>query len=171
MVNLCPGEFPERLHGEEITVLGSKGMAMSPWMPPTYLWMAVEGLCGLEPTLAGPQINPHLHPRWGWLGAREVVYAGGNLTFFVWQDRLYVNRAVQSSLPVEVFERDVSHLVRSNTFHIALHRPGELAIFLAADEDCLVEAALDQRFAGVERDYRLRLRKGEAHLIVERASV
>jgi hypothetical protein len=170
LVNLCPGEFPERLHGEEITVLGSKGMAMSPWMPPTYLWMAVEGLCGVQPTLAGPRIEPHLHPRWGWIGAREVPYSGSPLTFFVWQGRLYVNRPVQSTLPVELFEQDVSYLVRSNTFHIALRRRGEVVIFFATDEDCLVEASLDQRFAGVEREYRLRLRRGQAHLIVERSA-
>jgi len=33
-VNVVPGEFPERLHGETFV---SRGMAMSPWLPLTYL--------------------------------------------------------------------------------------------------------------------------------------
>jgi hypothetical protein len=35
--NVVPGLFPERLSGQSFK---SRGMTMSPWMPPTFLWLA-----------------------------------------------------------------------------------------------------------------------------------
>ena len=45
--NTVPGEFSEWLHGETLV---NQGMMLSPWFPPRYLWAAIEGACGLQPT-------------------------------------------------------------------------------------------------------------------------
>ncbi len=45
-VGTVPGEFPEWLHGEE---LESRGMSLSPWVAPTFLWAVAEGLLGYQP--------------------------------------------------------------------------------------------------------------------------
>ena len=56
---IAPGEFPERFHGEKALSLG---MSLSPWTPPTYLWLGIEGLLGVEPNLSGSGINPSIPP-------------------------------------------------------------------------------------------------------------
>ena len=71
--NVVPGQFPERLHGENYQ---SRGMALSPWMPPTFLWLAMDGLLGFRPTLDRLIVQPHLPESWQWVAVRNFPYAG-----------------------------------------------------------------------------------------------
>lgn len=86
---LVPGEFPEWLDGDSGV---SKGMAMSPWMPPTYVWLVVERLIGLTPTLAGLEIKPHLPPQWRGAFVRNLRYHGEHLSLLITPRIVYTTR-------------------------------------------------------------------------------
>lgn len=43
--NTVPGQFSEWFDGESLV---NRGMRLSPWEPPRYLWAAIEGACGVK---------------------------------------------------------------------------------------------------------------------------
>jgi hypothetical protein len=97
--NLVPGEFYERLHGDDFK---SMGMALSPWMPPTYLWLGIEGLLGLK---VGPdfvRIYPKLPKEWNFLCVFNIPIKGRTLNVAIYNGVLYVDTMVQSNLPTKV---------------------------------------------------------------------
>lgn len=98
---VVPGEFPERLHG---TLPLSCGMTMSPWMPPTYLWMAVEGLLGLVPGKDGLALDPHLPQGWRWIALRNMPLAENALSLFIHEGTAYANMPLKAICPVLVGE-------------------------------------------------------------------
>ncbi|HEY1654806.1 MAG TPA: hypothetical protein VGF86_06830 [Candidatus Tumulicola sp.] len=117
--NTVPGEFSEWLHGETLV---NEGMMLSPWTPPRYLWAAIEGACGLEPTAEGARIEPRLPPSWSWLGVRNVPLRGQAVAWFVARtdcQRLFTTRFVESTLPLEVYDRDVTDEVTAEGDDIA----------------------------------------------------
>jgi hypothetical protein len=108
--HLVPGEFPEWFDGE---IFESRGMAMSPWMPPTYLWLGVEGLCGvdvgsLSSSTGGLVISHNLPKNWVWISMRNLPYKGGSITVFWHHGTLHTTHAASSPLPQVVYVRDVS---------------------------------------------------------------
>ena len=131
--HLVPGEFPEWFDGE---TLESRGMAMSPWMPPTYLWLGVEGLAGVTVRPAGLAITPNLPPDWGWLGLRNLPYRGGRLSCFVHAGQLHTTQAVESTLPQTVYTADVSDEVQvtGNLRVVALAGADGVTVLVGADE-------------------------------------
>jgi glycogen debranching enzyme len=139
--HLVPGEFPEWFDGETFE---SRGMAMSPWMPPTYLWLGVEGLCGVdtggaEAGVGGLAISPNLPKEWQWLSMRNLPYRGGRLSFFCYQGMLHTTHAVSSPLPQVVYGRDVTDEVAvdpaSGLTVTALERDEGVTILLAAESN------------------------------------
>jgi glycogen debranching enzyme len=126
--NVVPGLFPERLSGDSFK---SRGMAMSPWMPPTYLWTVYEGLLGFEPTIEGLRINPHIPADWSWIGARDVPVMGGRLSMFYHRRRLHANMAVRSRSKIDVYDEDVSRFIECDApFSVALRQGKRVAIFI-----------------------------------------
>jgi hypothetical protein len=103
--HMAPGEFPEWFHGETYESLG---MAMSPWMPPTYLWLGIEGLAGIEAQPSSLRVAPNLPPDWTWFGLRNLPYRGGQVSLFAHDGRLYSTLAVDTEWPLEQFERDAT---------------------------------------------------------------
>jgi hypothetical protein len=79
--NTVPGQFSEWFDGES---LANRGMRLSPWEAPRYLWAAVEGICGvmLQPDPAPPLVRPLLPLEWKWVGLRQVPYHGRRPSFF-----------------------------------------------------------------------------------------
>ena len=120
--NLVPGEFPEWFHGETYQ---SRGMAMSPWMPPTYLWLGLEGLLGLQPTPGGLHANPHLPAGWGWIGLRNLPYRGRRISLFACDGRIYSSTPLESGWPVAVFAADATDalVVEGDFYTLALQGP------------------------------------------------
>ena len=53
--NTVPGQFSEWFDGESLT---NKGMRLSPWEPPRFLWATIEGVCGLMVMPGQPGISP-----------------------------------------------------------------------------------------------------------------
>ena len=110
--NTVPGQFSEWLHGETLT---NEGMMLSPWDPPRYLWAAVEGVAGLDPSGDGVTLNPRLANNWKWLGVQNLPFRGKSLTFFVVRTpglQLYTNFHPQQSDPYECYDEDISPQVQ-----------------------------------------------------------
>ncbi|HLX13066.1 MAG TPA: amylo-alpha-1,6-glucosidase, partial [Bacteroidota bacterium] len=128
--NVVPGEFPERLHGE---TYHSRGMTMSPWMPPTYLWLGVEGLLGVKPGLDAFEMNPALPPDWNWLAVRNLPYRGASLSAFVFDGKLYCSSAVVSELPTVVGKLVYSSADDDGIYSFALKVGNEILLFVACD--------------------------------------
>ena len=160
--HLVPGEFPEWFDGETFE---SRGMAMSPWMPPTYLWLGVEGLAGVTPTAGQMAIAPNTPHHWKWLSMRDLPYLGDPMSFFLYQGTLHTTQAVSSPLPQVVYVRDVTHEVTIG------HGEGPaLAITaLEGEEGVTILLATTTGFDGIVRfrggHYRVALAAGEAVLI------
>jgi len=131
-VNVVPGEFPERLHGENYK---SRGMTMSPWMPPTYLWLGVEGLLGVRPTLGGLEISPSVPSRWRWVAVRDLRCKGEEITAFLYDGTLYSSRPVESAYPLRVGSLIRVASDNVNLFAIGMMLEDDLILFVAADEE------------------------------------
>jgi glycogen debranching enzyme len=130
--NVVPGEFPERLHGETFT---SKGMTMSPWMPPTYLWLGVEGLLGVRPTLDDVELTPVIPSRWLWIAVKNLLCKGGTVTAFLYEGMLYASRPVKSGFPVSVCTVVETSTDNEAFFLIGMAAGKDLLLFVAADEE------------------------------------
>ncbi|HTK80921.1 MAG TPA: amylo-alpha-1,6-glucosidase [Bacteroidota bacterium] len=128
--NVVPGEFPERLHGETFE---SRGMAMSPWMPPTYLWLGVEGLLGFSASLSGFDLRPSLPSDWNWIAVRNMLYNGRPISAFVYDRTLYSTEAVRSDLPTVIGVPVDSDCDAGEIFSIGMTVENELLLFAATD--------------------------------------
>lgn len=129
--NTVPGQFSEWFDGESLT---NKGMRLSPWEPPRFLWAAVEGVCGLNLATGTPRINPLIPANWAWVGLRRLRYHGGSLSYFMIRkgslSQIYSTALVESDSEVAVFDADVSD-------EIAIFSTSAVRIALR-DEDTLV---------------------------------
>ncbi|MBV8530498.1 MAG: hypothetical protein JO104_04205, partial [Candidatus Eremiobacteraeota bacterium] len=143
--NTVPGEFPEWLHGETLV---NGGMMLSPWAAPRYVWAAIEGACGLEPTVEGCRIAPQLPPAWAWLAARNVPLHGAPLAWFVARmdsPRLFATRRVATELPLEIYDRDVTNeIVVEGRGHgvVAFAREGQVLVFIGNREPHTIGVAV-----------------------------
>jgi hypothetical protein len=161
--NVVPGLFPERLSGDHFK---SRGMAMSPWMPPTYLWLAYEGLLGFEPTLEGLGVNPHLPDEWNWVGAKDVPVMGGKLSLFYHRRRLHVTMAVRSRSKCEVYEEDVSRYVECDApFFVAMREGRRAVIFIGTDVAGTYTLRVAPPLVAAEEKREIALRAGSGSLL------
>jgi glycogen debranching enzyme len=129
--NVVPGTFPECLHGESFQ---SRGMAQSPWVAPTYLWLTIDGVLGLRPGIDTLRIQPHLPDAWQWCAIRNIPFQGGHFSYFVYSGTLYTDRTVESTYPVEVYERDITAHLECNAYALGFQRGNEIVIFVGSDE-------------------------------------
>jgi hypothetical protein len=116
-----PGQFSEWFDGESLT---NKGMRLSPWEPPRFLWAAVEGVCGLTMTHGDPRIVPLVPPSWSWFGVRRVPHGAGSFSYFAvrvdGQFLIYCTTTLESASPVEIYDEDVSDKVTAFAAEIAV---------------------------------------------------
>jgi glycogen debranching enzyme len=160
--NVVPGEFPERLSGETFK---SRGMAMSPWMPPTYVWLAYEGLLGFEPSLTGLRINPHIPDDWSWVGVRDVPVLNGKLSMFYYRRRLHATMPVGSKSKTVVYEEDVSRFVECDApFSVAMREGDSSVVFVATDAAGTFTLRIQPPLVGEEQAYTVELREGGSKL-------
>ena len=143
-----PGEFPEWFDGE---TWQSRGMAMSPWMPPTYLWLGIEGLAGVAPStesLESPlSVNPNLPPDWGWLMLRNLPYRGRRISFFVHDGHLHATYPLSSTLPQTTYARDVTDEVEAQGGLLVMALEGDTgtALLVAAPSETGAEGVVSFR--------------------------
>ncbi|MBC5805273.1 MAG: hypothetical protein DLM53_02400 [Candidatus Eremiobacter antarcticus] len=161
--NVMPGLFPERLSGETFK---SRGMAMSPWVPPTYLWLAYEGLLGFEPSPDGLRVNPHIPHDWRWVGVRNVPIMGTSMSCFYYRRTLYSSIPVASRGDVVVLDEDVSrHIVSNAPFSVALSDHEHTLVFVGTDEAGTYELRIEPPLVELAQTHALTLNAGDARLI------
>jgi len=107
--NTVPGQFSEWFDGESLV---NRGMRLSPWEPPRFLWAAIEGVCGLTLTGDLPQIQPLVPADWRWLALRRVPYHGKEISYFAIRARhalhLYTTCEIDADHPHSVYTSDAS---------------------------------------------------------------
>jgi glycogen debranching enzyme len=160
--NVVPGTFPECLNGENFQ---SRGMAQSPWMAPTYLWLTIDGLLGMRPGFDTLRIQPHLPEAWQWCAVRDVPYWGNKFSYFVYSGVLYTDRAVETPYPQEVFERDITDWLECNTYALGFQRGNEIVIFVGTDDRQGVQLKVKAPLVEEEQRFEFVLNPCEARLI------
>lgn len=132
--NTVPGQFSEWFDGESLV---NRGMRLSPWEPPRFLWAAVEGICGLMLTTGKPRINPLVPAGWKWLGLRRLPYHGKELTYFAARQsgkfHVYATAEFDTDHLGQAFEEDVSADVTvfsELAAAVALRRRGEIVVLI-----------------------------------------
>jgi hypothetical protein len=158
-VNAVPGEFPERLHGETFE---SRGMTMSPWMPPTYLWLGVEGLLGAQPTLDGLEINPAIPSTWKWIAVNHLLYKNKRISAFLFEGTLYSTHDVKSLHPTRIGKLVSTTSNNPNIFTLGLALGDETVLFVAADEAVTGRAMIEHAQGAKWQE--VMLKAGEAML-------
>ena len=138
--NTVPGQFSEWFDGES---LANRGMRLSPWEPPRFLWAAVEGVCGFELTPGLPQVNPLMPAGWNWVALRNVPYHGSPFSYFLVREaeggvRVYATSSIACKWPVEIYMADVSEDVRifnEDAVGVALRHDGNLILLVGNTGD------------------------------------
>jgi glycogen debranching enzyme len=148
--NTVPGQFSEWFDGES---LANRGMRLSPWEPPRFLWAAVEGVCGLNLKAGTPRINPLVPLSWNWVGVRRLHYHSGELSYFA--VRMEGRFDLYSTAPVEtegksfIYDSDVTDAIgifTSDVVSIALRSDdGSLVVLLGPTGSTTANVALDMR--------------------------
>jgi glycogen debranching enzyme len=129
--NIVPGQFPERLHG---TTFLSSGMSLSPWMPPTYIWLGVEGLLGINPTFDEVEMNPSVPPEWDWVCIKDLPYRGGKFSAFLYHGVLYTTGNVTSRYPVKVGVELPTESDNDDFLSIGMTIGNDVVLFVASEE-------------------------------------
>ncbi len=160
MGKLVPGEFPERFHGERCESLG---MPLSPWTPPTYLWLGVEGLLGVTPNLSGLEMNPHIPASWEWIAVKNLLYRGETLDAFLFGGTLYATRPLTTSFPLQVGTRVICTIKQGNVFAIAMRMEIETLLFVCSDAGGEGTVEIEGRSTVIKK--KVALERGGASLI------
>ena len=140
-----PGQFSEWLHGETLT---NEGMMLSPWDPPRYLWAAIEGVAGLDPSGDGVTLHPRLASDWKWMGVQNLPYRSKALTFFAVRApeiQLYSNFHPQQSLPYQAYDDDISGQVQAgldSVCALGLRSGDKLVLFAGNTSEQTVNTSL-----------------------------
>jgi len=163
--NVVPGQFPECLHGDSFQ---SRGMALSPWMPATFIWIAIDGLLGFRPQVTELSVQPHLPESWQWLAIKDVPYRGRRFSLFYHRGAIYSSQQVDTGYPLEVFDEDVSHLVDTNAYVIALRRAEEMVLFMGVPERQGVTLTLRPPLVAQEQRFDFLMNPGEAQMLTIR---
>jgi glycogen debranching enzyme len=107
--NTVPGQFSEWFDGESLV---NRGMRLSPWEPPRFLWAAIEGVCGLTLTGDLPRIQPLVPADWRWLALRRVPHHGEEISYFAVRARnrfrIYTTCEIDTDHPHSVYVTDAS---------------------------------------------------------------
>jgi Bacterial alpha-L-rhamnosidase 6 hairpin glycosidase domain len=133
--NTVPGQFSEWFDGES---LANRGMRLSPWEPPRFLWAAVEGVCGLVLLPGTPRVNPLMPSDWNWTALRDVPYHGRSFTYFIVREpengtRVYATCAIDCDWRTEVYSTDVSDdlwVYNSDAIAVALRRDEDFVLLV-----------------------------------------
>ena len=146
-----PGQFSEWVDGESLV---NRGMRLSPWEPPRFLWAAVEGVCGVMLDANTIGFNPLLPSDWRWVGLRRLDCHRRELSFFAARhhDTFQVFGTADfdtaPSSTKHLYDEDITNqldALNSLAYHVAFKRPGEILICLgsASHQTILVPLRLE----------------------------
>ncbi len=137
--NLVPGQFPERFDGENFK---SRGMSLSPWMPPTYVWLAVEGLCGFYFEFEKIKIKPSLPSDWKWVGVKNLPYRDSLIDAFIFDGKLYISGIEMAKIEfdgeiieIEKLSNGIESTGTGQIYHFTFRilKTGDKCIFIGSD--------------------------------------
>jgi glycogen debranching enzyme len=145
--NTVPGQFSEYFDGESLI---NRGMRLSPWEPPRFLWAAVEGVCGVMLSTGSARIKPLVPAKWKWLALKRFPYHGAELTYFATREsgtfHIRATGGIESDLPNETYDSDVSTDVQvfsNDAAVVALQRRDEICVLVGNLADHTITASLD----------------------------
>ena len=145
--NTVPGQFSEWFDGETLV---NRGMRLSPWEPPRFLWAAVEGVCGIMLTTGAPRINPLVPTSWKWVALRRLPYHSTEISFFAARQdgrfRIYATLDVDSDYETEHYDEDVSARITAYSADaavVALRREGSILLCVGNVESVTLTISLD----------------------------
>lgn len=134
--NTVPGQFSEWFDGQSLV---NRGMRLSPWEPPRFLWALLEGAVGLGIGMMECTVNPRLPEEWRWLRLRNAPYHDSEISFFMGRDGgdmcLYTTSGFTSKHRVRRYEEDVSDKVSvlsADMFTAAFRTGAQTVICLAS---------------------------------------
>ena len=144
--NTVPGQFGEYFDGESLI---NRGMRLSPWEPPRFLWAAIEGVCGVSLTTGALQVNPLVPPSWKWLALKRLPYHDGEITYFAVREgagfQISATGAIETEHPIDRYDEDVSpdvHVFSRDAVVVALRRRDEICVLVGNVAAQSVTAAL-----------------------------
>jgi hypothetical protein len=138
--NTVPGQFSEWSDGQTLV---NRGMRLSPWEAPRFLWGAVEGLAGIKlgahPRL---RLDPRMPLDWSWLAVRNLPYREERLSFFIARQskvlNVYTMHAFDGFSPQHLYSE--AHVGGAETLTTGLsttvlEKEGEILICLGSSLD------------------------------------
>jgi hypothetical protein len=151
--NTVPGQFAEWFDGGSLT---NRGMYLSPWTGPKYLWAVAETVCGLDGyrTSGRAHFVPRIPPDWDWTAAVRVHWGGRRCTYVIdaRERTIYGDmREASAEEPYRVIYagRDVSDEVTTSPVEVAAiafeDDRGGVRIFLANWRDRAREVEFEFR--------------------------
>jgi hypothetical protein len=146
--NVVPGQFPERLHG--VTYF-SRGMTMSPWTPPTYLWLGVEGLMGVEPTGEGLRLNPAIPASWEWAFLMNMPFRDEMVTAVFHRGEIYCSCPLESDYPVKVGNLLPVSSENAEVAAVAFRFDTDISLFVGGDRESETKITI-QHSSGTVRE-------------------
>lgn len=164
--NTVPGQFSEWFDGESLT---NKGMRLSPWEPPRFLWAVIEGVCGFTLTQKVPKIVPLIPENWSWIGLRRVPFKGAEYSYFSARVEnilhVYSTAEIANDTGVELYDDDVSDRIgvfADGAIAVALERKDETAILLGNTTDNTLNVSVGlSSLLDTSRQYELRIYDSE----------
>jgi hypothetical protein len=164
--NTVPGQFSEYFDGEGLV---NKGMRLSPWEPPRFLWAAVEGICGVSLAAAEPCVEPLIPRHWRWVALRNLPHRGTSISYAVvrQQDGLHVysTSRLQTRPPLHLYEEDASERIRvlsDAAVAVALCNGPSVMVLVGSVSANTITAPLDLAHLALRnRRYRVRVYNSE----------
>jgi hypothetical protein len=159
--NTVPGQFSEWFDGESLI---NRGMRLSPWEPPRFLWAAVEGVCGVMVSPDQPGIRPLIPADWKWVALADVAYHGNHITAFAAREgeqlHVWANTDFRSAGPKDVLAEDVTRALdvgHRGVYAVGLRGEGRLVVALGSALEHATTTPLDiSALLDAERTYTLR---------------
>ncbi|MHB9106496.1 MAG: amylo-alpha-1,6-glucosidase [Armatimonadota bacterium] len=134
-----PGQFCEWFDGESLV---NRGMRLSPWEPPRFLWAILEGAFGITLHGATFSVQPRLPAHWSWYLLRNFPFRGERYSWFMGRVEreftVFTTKAFETPYPVEAFDQEVTGDVRvvgEQATMIAWQREGEVLIALGTESE------------------------------------
>ncbi len=110
--NTVPGQFSEWFDGETLV---NRGMRLSPWEPPRFLWAMIEGAVGLNVRGCQAEVKPRIPRKWNWLRVRNLHTSIGTISFFAARigERLlfYTASGFMKAENTELYDSDLTELI------------------------------------------------------------
>lgn len=108
--NTVPGQFSEWSDGQTLV---NRGMMLSPWDSPRFIWAAIEGIAGIRMDRNSVSLDPQIPNDWLWLNVHNVKYHDGSLSYFLAREsdglHVYSCNSFDTKLIQHLYDEEVAH--------------------------------------------------------------